>query len=61
MLISSNPTPSTHSDCHDPSLCNTQLFYDRDLELLLCNEEKDCPYKSYYSNTTICDCPIGKT
>jgi len=60
MMILSNPTSYTQSDCYDPSQCKTQLFYDRDVELLCCNEDKECPYKSYYNKMTICDCPIGK-
>jgi len=56
-MIASNPMSSALSDCHDPSLCNTQLFYDRDVELLRCNEEKQCPHKGFYNNMTVCDCP----
>jgi len=59
-MILSNSISSGHPDHHDPSLCNTQLFYDRDLELLRCDEEKACPYKSFYNKMTICDCPIGE-
>ena len=51
---------STPQDYIDPSLCNTQVYYDRDVELIRCEEEHDCPYKRYYNNMTLCDCPIDK-
>ena len=59
-MIPSNSTSPEQPDHPDPSLCDTQLFYDRDIQLLRCNEEKQCPYKSFYNNMTICDCPTGE-
>ena len=47
-------------DCHDPSRCDTQLYYDRDVEFLLCFETRQCPYKRPYNNKVICDCPQDK-
>jgi|GEM_PF-4363452 len=60
-MILSNAISSTQEDCYDPSQCNTQQFYDRDVEFLLCNEDKNCPHKRYYNNKIICDCPAGKS
>ena len=59
MVLSTN-SPSKQQDNIDPSLCKTEFYYDRDVELILCEEPHDCEYKRYYNNMVICDCPKGK-
>lgn len=59
MTIPSDSAPSRQQVSHDPSLCKTQVFIDRDVEILRCEEDKPCPYKMYYNNMVICDCRKG--
>lgn len=42
---------------HDPSNCNTQRFFDREVELILCEEGHNCPYKRLYNHKVLCTCP----
>lgn len=56
MTIPSDSTSSGQQVGYDPSLCKTQVFIDRDVEILRCEENKPCPYKVYYNNMVICDC-----
>lgn len=42
---------------HDPALCNTQLFFDRDVEILRCEESRKCEFKRYFNKMVICTCP----
>lgn len=58
--MATHNTTISQGNCTDKSKCNTQLFYDRDVELLRCNEEKNCSHKQYYNNMTICTCPRNK-
>ncbi len=45
----------------DPALCNTQLFFDRDVELLRCEESRKCEFKRYFNKMVICTCPATQT
>jgi hypothetical protein len=49
--------PTTVSEPESPAMCRTQVYYDRDVQLLLCLEEKRCRYKKYYNKMVICECP----
>jgi hypothetical protein len=42
----------------DPSVCRTEKFVDRDLELQRCLEPASCRYKRAYLGTFICGCPL---
>ena len=59
-MMSSTTSSSSQHDYIDPSLCKTEFYYDRDVELILCEEPHNCEFKRYYNNMVICDCPKGK-
>lgn len=42
---------------HDPTACNIQRYYDRDVELILCEESRKCQYKRSYNKMMLCTCP----
>jgi hypothetical protein len=60
--MSVNEQHGSHAETvfHDPSLCNTQQFLDRDVELIRCDESRQCEYKRYYNKMVICTCPAAK-
>ena len=55
-----NPGSPVVSNQIDPALCNTQVFYDREVEFILCCEDSPCRYKKYYNKMFICECPRDK-
>ena len=55
MSINSN---ETGQNVCDPSICNTQKFLYRDLELIRCFEDKRCKHKRSVNQMQICDCPF---
>ena len=47
--------PNKKPTC-DASLCKTETFFDRDVELVVCKESKNCAYKKQHNKMTICLC-----
>ncbi|MGD2116944.1 MAG: hypothetical protein PVG66_01175 [Chromatiales bacterium] len=45
----------------NPAFCKTQSYFDRDVELLRCEETHNCRYKSYMLGMVICNCPTDDT
>ena len=37
--------------------CNTQTFFDRDVEVIICQENRQCEFRRSYNNLVICTCP----
>ncbi len=40
-----------------PSDCDTQTFIDRDVEVVICQENRQCEFRRSYNNLVICTCP----
>ena len=59
MTVTTQRTCQTENPVYDPSLCQTQQFFDRDVELILCEENRQCPYKRFYNKKALCTCPAA--
>jgi hypothetical protein len=44
-----------NTNCN-PSLCETESFFDREVELLICKESKNCNHKHILNKKLICTC-----
>jgi len=56
-MTQTNPTISEPaSTACKPSICETESFFDREVELVVCKESKNCKYKHSHNSRTICTC-----
>jgi hypothetical protein len=55
MMMSPVTPKNMSSTSRDPSQCKTQLYFDRDIELVLCEEnDNQCSYMRMYKRLKIC-------
>ena len=47
---------SSNKPACDKTSCKTETFFDRDVELVICKEMKNCAYKKQHNKLTICLC-----
>jgi hypothetical protein len=47
-----------HACLTDWSMCRTEWFLDRDVELLRCLNDRKCRYRARYGNMFLCMCPV---
>ena len=40
------------------TFCNTEVFFDRDVRLLRCLDERECRHKRRYGRMSLCTCPV---
>lgn len=59
-ILKNTPCELNHACLSGHAACNVEPFVDRDLELLRCKDERDCPYKRNYNRQFICSCPVKK-
>lgn len=55
-MISTESITSDSMPRQNPKECNTETFFDREVELLICRESKNCRYKYQLNRMTICTC-----
>jgi hypothetical protein len=56
---------TTHCDINYACLsgecaCKVEPFVDRELQLLRCEDERNCAIKTHYLGQPICTCPVNR-
>ena len=52
-LTALQDVPLTSADC------NTQTYFDRDVEIVICQENRQCEFRRSYNNLQICTNPAA--
>lgn len=56
-MTQTNPTISEPANITcNPAICETESFFDREVELVVCKESKNCKYKYSLNSRIICTC-----
>jgi len=42
------------------TVCNAELYLDRDVLLLMCRDKRSCAFRKPYLGLSICTCPVNR-
>lgn len=59
-IINKTPCDNNFACLSEKNVCNVEPYEDRDVQILICKDERSCVFRKNYLGWVICTCPVNR-